>query len=85
MSEVKVFAKTLAKDGFTTKEAMDFLKGIDDCLSVQASQSIINRFTGKKKWSKKARQIIYDTAMQIPIPDRFLNEKTDKENDKKYI
>lgn len=73
-SEVKVFAKSLIKEGFTSEEALDFMEGIDRCLSIQVSFSLINRFAGKSKWNKKtARQILHDTAMQIPIPDRYKN------------
>jgi len=74
MSEVKVFAKSLVDDGYTPEEALEYIEGIDRCLTIQASASIINRFVGKAKWNKKtARQLLFDTAMQIPIPERFLN------------
>ncbi len=74
ISEVKVFAKTLKDDGYTTAEALEFMEGIDRCLSVQALAPVINRFTGQRKWNrKKARDILYETALQIPIPERFLN------------
>jgi hypothetical protein len=72
--EVKVFAETLVREGYTPEEALDFMEGIDRCLSIQASASIINRFAGKAKWNRKtARQVLFETAMQIPIPERFLN------------
>jgi hypothetical protein len=75
-SEVMVFAKTLKEDGYTTEEALDFMEGIDTCLSIQASASIINRFSGKASWNRKtARQIVYDTALQIPIPERFIENE----------
>lgn len=80
-SEVKVFARSLKSDGFTTEEALEFLEGIDKCLSIQASASIINRFTGKTTWNnKKARQILCDTANQIPIPERFIDNQQNKES-----
>lgn len=73
-SEVKVFAKTLIKDGYTMEEALNFMEGIDNCLNIQASASIINRFCGKRKYnSKKARDILHGAAMLIPVPKRFLN------------
>ena len=76
VSEVKVFAKMLKKDGYIAAEIMDFLEGIDKCLTLQASASIINRFAGKRKHNnKKARDIIHDAAMQIPIPERFINQE----------
>lgn len=75
-SEVKVFAKTLKSDGFTTEEALGFLEGIDKCLSVQASAPIINRFAGKSKWNKKkAKEILFETALRIPIPERFIENE----------
>ncbi|MBF0578186.1 hypothetical protein [Dysgonomonas sp. GY617] len=75
-SEVKVFAKSLIDEGYTTEEALDFMEGIDRCLNILASASIINRFAGKAKWNRKsARQLLFDTAMQIPIPTRFQNIK----------
>jgi hypothetical protein len=75
-SEVLVFAKTLKGEGYTTEEALKFMKGIDTCLSIQASASIINSFAGKSKWNKaNANQIIFDTALQIPIPERFINNE----------
>lgn len=74
-SEVKVFAKSLKADGYTTEEALAYMEGIDQCLNIQASAAIINRFVGKSKWNKKtARDIIHDTAMKIPIPERFENQ-----------
>ena len=75
-SEVKVFAKTLVADGYTPEEALAFMEGIDKCLSVQASAAMINRFAGKSKWNRKtARQVLFDTAMQVPIPERFINQE----------
>lgn len=74
LSEVKVFARTLIDDGYTTEESLEFMEGIDRCLNIQASASLINRFAGKAKWNRKtARELLFDTAMQIPIPERFLN------------
>ncbi|GAB6119611.1 hypothetical protein [Dysgonomonas termitidis] len=73
-SEVSVFAKTLMNDGYTLEEALEFMEGIDRCLVIQASASLINRFAGKARWNRKtAKQVLFDTAMQIPIPERFLN------------
>lgn len=75
-SEVKVFAKTLKSDGYTAEEALDFMEGIDRCLSVQASAPIINRFAGKSNWNKKkAKQILFETALQIPIPERLIKNE----------
>jgi len=73
-SEVSVFAKTLMNDGYTLEEALEFMEGIDRCLVIQASASLINRFAGKAKWNRKtAKQVLFDTAMQIPIPEKILN------------
>lgn len=75
-SEVKVFAKLLIDEGYTTGEALDFMEGIDRCLNIQISAALINRFAGKAQWNRKtARQLLFDTAMQIPIPERFKNIK----------
>lgn len=74
VSEVKIFAKMLRDDGYTTAEALEFMEGIDQCLSVQASASLINRFAGQKKWNKKkAKDVLFETALRVPIPERFLN------------
>lgn len=74
ISEVKVFTRMLIEDGYTTEEALEYMEGIDKCLSVQASMSLINRFAGKIKWNKKtAREVLFETAIQIPIPERFIN------------
>ncbi|MDR1716469.1 MAG: hypothetical protein LBS20_11560 [Prevotella sp.] len=79
-SEVSVFAKTLINDGYTLEEALDFMEGIDRCLVIQASASLINRFAGKAKWNRKtAKQVLFDTAMQIPIPERFINIEENEE------
>lgn len=78
-SEVTVFAKTLIADGYTPEEALDFMEGIDNCLVVQASAALINRFTGKSKWNKKtARQVLFDTVMMVPIPERFLIQENEE-------
>ena len=75
-SEVKVFAKTLVEDGYTAEEALEFMEGIDRCLVIQDSMSLINRFAGKAKWNRKtARDVLFEAAMQIPIPERFLTDK----------
>lgn len=80
ISEVKVFAETLVKDGYTTEEALEFMEGIDRCLNIQASASIINRFTGRAKWNRKtAREVLFEIAMQIPIPERFINENQEEQ------
>jgi len=80
VSEVKVFAKTLLDEGYTHEEALDYMEGIDRCLNIQASTALINRFVGKAKWNRKtARQILFETAMQIPIPERFLNNSEKEE------
>lgn len=79
-SEVKIFAKSLKSDGYTTEEALDFMEGVDKCLSIQASASIINRFAGKSSWNKKkAKQILFETANQIPIPERFIENEQNKQ------
>ncbi len=73
ISEVKVFAKMLVEDGYTPEEALEYIEGIDKCLTVQASMSLINRFAGKATWNKKtARDVLFETAMQIPVPERFI-------------
>lgn len=80
-SEVKAFARLLIEDGYTAEEALGFMEGIDRCLAIQASASLVNRFAGKAKWNRKtARQLVFDTAMHIPIPERFL--KDNEENQK---
>lgn len=77
-SEVKVFAKTLKDEGYTTEEALEFMEGIDRCLNIQASASMINRFSGRSKWNRKtAREVLFETAMQIPILERILNKEED--------
>jgi len=82
VSEVKIFAKTLMADGYTPEEALDFMEGIDNCLVVQASAALINRFAGKSKWNRKtARQVLFNTAMMVPIPERFLIQENEEENE----
>lgn len=74
VSEVRVWAKMLKTEGYTPEEALDYIQGIDCCLNVQANMSIINRFAGKKKHNKaNAREILAETALRIPTPERFLN------------
>lgn len=81
IGEVAIFARTLKGDGYTTEESLEFMQGIDSCLLIQASAAIINRMSGKRKHnSKKSRDILHDAAMQIPIPERFIN--TNENEDK---
>lgn len=80
VGEVGVFARILKDDGYTTEESLEFLQGLDRCLTIQASAAMINRFVGKAKWNRKtARHLLFKTAMQIPIPVRFLC-KTDEQD-----
>lgn len=68
VKEGLIMIKVLKQEGIKDSEkVMSFLEGVDEALSIQKSASIINRFKGKRKVGKNAREVIYDRLMQIDI------------------
>lgn len=71
--EVAIWAKMLQKDGFTSQEIIAYLEGIDNCLTIQASMSILNSHRGKIKRNRiTAKEVLYQAATNVPIPERFI-------------
>lgn len=67
VDEGLVMIKVLKQEGCDAKQIVSFLEGIDDCLGLLKTASIINRFRGKRKIGKSAADIIYERMLQIHI------------------
>jgi len=63
-----LFIKTLKSDGHNASEISDFLTTIDECLTIQKTASIVDRFAGKMKHNRrKAKDLIYERAAQLDL------------------
>lgn len=70
-----LFINMLKNDGCTASEITDFLTGIDECLTIQKSASIVDRFKGKKKHNKSsAKDLIYERASRIELSQFSVNK-----------
>lgn len=68
VDEGLLMMKVLKKDGSSAKQILSFIEGIDDCLTLQKTASILDRFKGKKRYNRSsARDLIYERACKIEI------------------